>query len=147
MLRPVCQRFFPSACRHAASQVSRAAVSGDSSIMEVRRSLIRPRSFSSVATMEQEDHDYGDNARVDDRIQSDAGDKHCETCSCDNNSSVHPHRAQHTIQEKKDEAVECELQYLKEEPLPPPLPDPQYSFHRRVLPNSLLALTSPEGRQ
>jgi glutathione gamma-glutamylcysteinyltransferase len=65
----------------------------------------------------------------------------------EDHGSVLPHDAQHTIQENKDKAVECELQYLKEEPLPPPLPDPQYSFHRRVLPNSLMALTSPEGRQ
>jgi glutathione gamma-glutamylcysteinyltransferase len=32
-------------------------------------------------------------------------------------------------------------------PLPPPLPDPKYSFHRRVLPSSLIQFSSPEGRK
>lgn len=32
-------------------------------------------------------------------------------------------------------------------PLPPPLPPPSYSVHRRVLPSSLLALSSDQGRQ
>ena len=30
--------------------------------------------------------------------------------------------------------------------LPPPLPEPKYSFHRRVLPSSLIQLSSPQGK-
>jgi len=33
------------------------------------------------------------------------------------------------------------------EPLPPPLPEPIYSVHKRVLPSILTALSSPQGRQ
>lgn len=33
------------------------------------------------------------------------------------------------------------------EPLPPPLPKPVYSVHKRVLPSNLTALSAPEGRR
>jgi hypothetical protein len=33
------------------------------------------------------------------------------------------------------------------EELPPPLPEPTYSVHKRILPSSLTALSSPKGRQ
>ncbi|CAB9521266.1 Glutathione gamma-glutamylcysteinyltransferase (Partial), partial [Seminavis robusta] len=50
---------------------------------------------------------------------------------------------------------ECTCGYQKEqdllkenaEPLPPPLPQPVYSVHKRVLPSNLTALSSPLGRQ
>jgi len=32
-------------------------------------------------------------------------------------------------------------------PLPPPLPQPMYSVHKRVLPPNLVAMSSPQGRQ
>lgn len=35
----------------------------------------------------------------------------------------------------------------EKQPLPPPLPEPTYSVHKRVLPSSLTALSSPEGRK
>lgn len=35
----------------------------------------------------------------------------------------------------------------KETPLPPPLPKPVYSVHKRVLPENLTALSSPQGRK
>jgi glutathione gamma-glutamylcysteinyltransferase len=40
-----------------------------------------------------------------------------------------------------------ELQLDNRQPLPPPLPKPTYSVHKRVLPATLIALSSPEGRQ
>jgi glutathione gamma-glutamylcysteinyltransferase len=40
-----------------------------------------------------------------------------------------------------------DLQKDNSEPLPPPLPKPIYSVHKRVLPSNLTALSSPKGRQ
>ena len=65
--------------------------------------------------------------------------KHCNTCTCG------------YIREEVDEkpAFACgnsqhENEYAS---LPPPLPEPSYSVHKRVLPSSLTALSSPKGRQ
>jgi glutathione gamma-glutamylcysteinyltransferase len=42
----------------------------------------------------------------------------------------------------------CRDDYITENlPLPPPLPEPKYSFHRRVLPSSLTQLSSPNGKK
>ncbi len=50
--------------------------------------------------------------------------KHCPTCCCGHNNESKSHQA-----------------------LPPPLPEPAYSVHKRVLPCHLVALSSPKGRQ
>jgi len=53
---------------------------------------------------------------------SDAAQPHCPTCHCSHDERT-------------------------TRPLPSPLPTPSYSVHRRVLPSSLVALSSTEGRQ
>jgi len=64
-------------------------------------------------------------------VQHDDGldEKHCLTCQCSHNTN--------TVTQEE----------IKEELLPPPLPPPNYSVHKRVLPSSLVALSSKEGRQ
>lgn len=72
--------------------------------------------------------------------------KHCQTCTCDHHddppihdlTSISRHRAQHVCQ---DDYREHDL------PLPPPLPEPKFSFHRRIMPKSLVQFSSPEGRR
>lgn len=41
----------------------------------------------------------------------------------------------------------CGISRNENEPLPPPLPEPIYSVHKRVLPSSLTAFSSPAGRK
>ena len=52
-------------------------------------------------------------------------------------------------EKEKEESSECSLLSVskdKNRELPPPLPEPVYSFYKRVLPESLIALNSPKGR-
>mmetsp|Transcript_527 Transcript_527/g.628 ORF Transcript_527/g.628 Transcript_527/m.628 type:complete len:472 (-) Transcript_527:177-1592(-) len=56
-------------------------------------------------------------------------------------NSIHEHESEHTCREM------CEDNYQTNNlPLPPPLPEPKFSFHRRVMPESLTQFSSPEGR-
>jgi glutathione gamma-glutamylcysteinyltransferase len=50
--------------------------------------------------------------------------------------------------EKSESNHFCDQVYaqVSNSPLPPPLPEPEYSFHRRILPSSLIQLSSPEGK-
>ena len=64
--------------------------------------------------------------------------KHCNTCTCG------------YIKEKESSSTfACGTLNHENEtsPLPPPLPEPVYSVHMRVLPSSLTALSSPKGRK
>ena len=87
------------------------------------------RSFSSLAHAPEEfaashDDDYADQEHssiVLLRREVKELPKHCTTCTCQ----------QHHFATS----------------LPPPLPEPQYSVRRRVLPAHLVALNSPTGRQ
>ena len=64
-----------------------------------------------------------------------SGYQHCDTCTCDTPQS---RQTQH----------QCEIppSTLTEE-LPPPLPEPKYSFHKRLMPSNLTALSSRAGRR
>ena len=59
-------------------------------------------------------------------------DKHCPTCHCDGSQK---------------ETIYQHDKHDKHQSLPPPLPEPKYSFHKRVLPSHLIAISSPRGRQ
>ena len=82
--------------------------------------------------------------------------KHCKTRTCD--------EAQHEDEHEQTEPVIhdansipqnealyshlCQDDYLKNAlPLPPPLPKPKFSFHRRIMPHNLIQFSSPEGRK
>jgi hypothetical protein len=66
---------------------------------------------------------------------------HCPTCTCTDENSI------------KQQSISPQTCYLSEPliapdtPLPPPLPDPNFSFRGRVLPPNLLAFNSTEGKQ
>lgn len=94
-----------------------------------QQALPPTRLFSAVAAAPYEEADG-----------SSLQEKHCGTCTCDLHqeileddiaaaTTVHP----------------CGHQSVEEE-LPPPLPEPTYSVHKRVLPDKLIALSSPKGR-
>lgn len=79
-------------------------------------------------TASHDDDNYADHDHQTIRRESELKEtpKHCETCKC------------------------CEHQTSKSfsmQVLPPPLPEPQYSVRRRVLPDNLVALNSPVGRR
>ena len=65
----------------------------------------------------------------DDDDEHDDDSKHCATCTC---ASL---------------LVQQPCGHIDSTPLPPPLPEPQYSVYKRVLPSSLIALDSKLGRQ
>jgi glutathione gamma-glutamylcysteinyltransferase len=67
--------------------------------------------------------------------------RHCESCTCNNDD----------VRKKVEEAPRFPCGSPKHEDefnhLPPPLPEPKYSVHKRILPASLTALSSPKGRE
>ena len=70
-----------------------------------------------------------------DIIDGRAGYQHCDTCTCDTPQS---RQTQH----------QCEIPPATlTEDLPPPLPEPKYSFHKRLMPSNLTALSSRAGRR
>lgn len=97
------------------------------------RPFLRSGTFSSLAHAPEEfapgrDDDYADQehhpiVRRETELNESQKLKHCETCTCQ-------HHASKTL-----------------ETMPPPLPEPQYSVRRRVLPAHLVALNSPVGRR
>jgi len=106
--------------------------------------------FSSAgASPIYDEHDHHDN--IDE--QYDKPPKHCQTCTCDDHDeqAIHDHDepAIHdasTIRRHVTQHI-CQDDFLKNDlPLPPPLPEPKYSFHRRIMPSSLIQSSSPEGR-
>ena len=64
-------------------------------------------------------------------------EKHCQTCTCDYDSE----RTTTTTT-----TLPCGQEQMRQEELPPPLPEPTYSVHKRILPDNLIALSSPRGR-
>lgn len=87
------------------------------------------------------------------QINDDA--KHCHTCTCEHLSPVYNDlhlSAELNAENKETDAYlhshTCQDNYIDMNlPLPPPLPDPKYSFHRRILPSALIQFSSPEGRK
>jgi len=76
-------------------------------------------------------HNYHHQQQHDSR----AGYQHCDTCTCDTPQS---RQTQH----------QCEIPpSTLTEKLPPPLPEPKYSFHKRLMPSNLTALSSRAGRR
>lgn len=72
---------------------------------------------------------------------------HCEKSTCDNYNEPEIHNV-HTILYGNGTPHVCHDGYLKNElPLPPPLPEPKYSFHRRIMPNSHIQFSSVQGRK
>jgi hypothetical protein len=67
--------------------------------------------------------------------------KHCDTCTCE--------ESQATSTIVTTQSFPCGNPQHEDEygTLPPALPEPAYSVHKRVLPSSLTALSSPEGRK
>ena len=83
----------------------------------------RLSSMAIPKNIHQNDDDdrHSDKDGTNDLISS---NKHCPTCCCGQNSESQSNQ-----------------------PLPPPLPEPTYSVHKRVLPSHLIALSSSRGRQ
>jgi glutathione gamma-glutamylcysteinyltransferase len=68
-------------------------------------------------------------------------EKHCRTCTCDNSQATSV-----AFQETSAPLFPCGHDNDTEEEMPPPLPEPKYSVHKRVLPENLIAMSSPQGR-
>ena len=93
-------------------------------------------------TQEEEYEDYEDSS-ADGMVKgsSHSSQPHCSTCTCDTTSR--------TQQQEEYQSSDCGLKSLSEmedDFLPEELPEPVYSFYKRVLPKSLIALNSEEGR-
>jgi hypothetical protein len=86
-----------------------------------------------------------------DEPDKDHAHKHCDTCTCD--SEEHHKAMPLTIPTSSPPSSNppfaCGNPQHEDESgvLPPPLPEPRYSVHKRVLPSSLTALSSPQGRK
>jgi glutathione gamma-glutamylcysteinyltransferase len=67
--------------------------------------------------------------------------KHCDTCTCEEKET--------TYLVDSSPPFPCGNPHHEDDhgTLPPPLPEPRYSVHKRVLPSSLTALSSPDGRK
>jgi hypothetical protein len=67
--------------------------------------------------------------------------KHCDTCTCEDNTNS-------VVDTSASPLYPCGSPQHEDDyrSLPPPLPEPVYSAHKRVLPSSLTALSSPDGR-
>lgn len=100
---------------------------------------LRSRPFSSAAVAMHGEEDYSS--------LSSSREKHCETCTCDS-GDAHNHENNETQQQ--DDATTathpCGQSRDNQEELPPPLPEPTYSVHKRVMPENLIALSSKQGR-
>lgn len=87
---------------------------------------------------------------------------HCKTCTCtfSDDSSIQilhkehhcnsPDHAPQLQNQNLSTRESCHLQtplFDPNTPMPPPLPNPTYSFKKRVLPSNLVAFTSKEGKQ
>eukprot|EP00980_Cylindrotheca_fusiformis_P027609 scaffold21500_cov119-Cylindrotheca_fusiformis.AAC.2 len=68
-----------------------------------------------------------------------AEERHCDTCTC--------HLNDIGVAIAPPSTFACHSSDLNNEPLPPPHPEPTYSVHKRILPSSLTALSSQEGRK
>jgi glutathione gamma-glutamylcysteinyltransferase len=80
--------------------------------------------------------------------------KHCNTCTCDENDTnaggtTDADSSFSSLETKTPKLYPCGNPQHEDDhgALPPPLPEPAYSVHMRVLPKSLIALSSPDGRR
>ncbi|KAG7364212.1 phytochelatin synthase [Nitzschia inconspicua] len=79
--------------------------------------------------------------------------KHCQTCTCENSSGKKKINGDASSHDTADATTAsrfpCGSNHHEDEldTLPDPLPEPQYSVHKRVLPKSLTAFASPEGKK
>ena len=101
------------------------------------------------------DYKYDEHIKqnVDDEDKKNDKSRHCHTCTCDAHEEPHIHQFSameeklHVHSHAHAHSHVCHDGYLQKDlPLPPPLPDPKYSFHRRIMPSSLIQFSSPEGR-
>ena len=121
-----------------------------------RPKMTTPSQFSTAVRWEDDDYgyedydggDYDENKECQD-IQNSKTDKtiHCETCTCgakDNNTTTNIT----TTEEFVSAPYPCGSPKHEDDfdMLPPPLPEPKYSVHKRLLPDTLTSLSSPEGR-
>jgi glutathione gamma-glutamylcysteinyltransferase len=74
-------------------------------------------------------------------------EKHCQTCTCGDDSERHSRADRYSDSTTTTTTNACgHEQDEPEAELPPPLPEPTYSVHKRVLPEHLIALSSPHGK-
>jgi len=78
---------------------------------------------------------------------------HCKTCTCEKRGSgPEQNEQQQQVEQQSTETANevllppCGIP-VSHDPLPPPLPEPSYSVRRRILPDSLIALNSTQGRK
>eukprot|EP01083_Nonionella_stella_P014021 39425_1 len=150
-------------CGSGSSMISKSKQGVPSSLCHQQPQVAH---FSSAATAFEETYDDC----VDHAIKSLKGkegltgglhnqptSKHCDTCTCEKDDhgetseikkQLHDPEYVHMHEYKHDHNHVCEDNYLANNyPLPPPLPEPKFSFHRRIMPSSLIQFSSPEGRR
>lgn len=82
---------------------------------------------------------------VDDSSGAKPLPRHTDTS---NDESMHDDVHGDGKETKSEHSHTCEDAYKRENlEMPPPLPEPKYSFHRRVMPESLIQFSSPEGKK
>lgn len=75
--------------------------------------------------------------------------KHCQTCTCREgpaNTDQITQTSRRSERESTSLVAPCGYSVDSTAPLPPPLPHPKYSVHKRVLPERLIALRSEKGK-
>mmetsp|Transcript_18783 Transcript_18783/g.23046 ORF Transcript_18783/g.23046 Transcript_18783/m.23046 type:complete len:504 (+) Transcript_18783:192-1703(+) len=95
-----------------------------------------------------------DNDDVQSGKKLNSSHRHCDTCACEDQTYIQSlddlskgeKDDDHNHDSDESEHVCRDLYLTTKMPLPPPLPEPKYSFHRRILPSSLIQLSSPEGK-
>ena len=114
-----------------------------------KASMSTKTSFSSLAisTCDDQVHD-----NIHEHLDELGNSKHCATCTCEDGQHHHTTIVQipDPLEREKPSHIcqdLCHDDYLNNNlPLPPPLPEPNYSYHRRIMPPSLIQLSSPKGR-
>jgi hypothetical protein len=96
-----------------------------------------------------------ENSNATNNLPTTTNSKHCDTCTCNEESSRttavasdHHHPHDHHPHDH-EQPFPCGNPHHEDSYgiLPPPLPSPEYSVHKRILPPTLTASSSPVGRK
>lgn len=110
--------------------------------------------FSSSAAFASNPYEESDDLechhggyRASDRNgQATTGRRHCDTCTCSDEELRRQQQEQ--LQHEQEKRSQCFIPpETISDRLPPPLPEPKYSYHKRLMPNNLTSLSSKVGRQ
>mmetsp|Transcript_26158 Transcript_26158/g.42904 ORF Transcript_26158/g.42904 Transcript_26158/m.42904 type:complete len:435 (-) Transcript_26158:528-1832(-) len=147
-----------SACSNSLSYSTTCSTSNATSpaVVAAENTRLLPKRFSSVAVRyDDDDDDDDDDVYSDDSIKISsqlldeiaAASNHCDTCTCDDNKKQDSEHAV-TTSAVVNPRFPCGNEHHEDEvnPLPPPLPEPKYSVHKRILPPTLTAFSSEKGK-